>query len=663
VASPVGQFKSPPVVHQQMRRQSSTGRPIGQSSPLINSTTIRGPERSSAHVDHRRVSNSVPVKTPVQTHAPVHIQQQKPPQPIARPVEKAPSVHIPKPVVHNHVKPQAPPPAPAPIAVPAPVQAPEPIPEPEPAPLPPQYQEPELPQTINPADIFGAPSFMRYSRPSALSYQILEPEPEPKVEEPKKEEPPKQEPKEKDLMPPTKKQKTATSPKPKQAKQPASQPAPAMPTVVVPGNYLHSAPPASFSSSHNSVSKEHGTLADVLNKSEQDREVYRKQQALKQEKEKKKNKGPAHDAHVRYDAVLIGLSNEYIDAAYKLGPRVARFGKEVDESEKALVEEYQGLIAAGLGCLEAALKNFRYVPAVEASLILRHATIMFEETENWDEMEETLTKGIALCDRNKLWDQKYSMAHLLARILGSRKPTAALKAMDKSIKEVEQKNHTPWEYALRFLHITLSLERGTHHDVVVALQHLRAISDLAEKYADKCVFVYAAAIEALAYIHTESVDAVTNAQDSIARARSMQMDKSTQNIQPVWYFLNCVDLICSLLRYEGAEVIAQKMEAIRAIAEQNPFTKDGSLSLPLGPKSSRAVHEFGGKVFAKEETGEDQEPKVSMQFHWLPDVGVYALACLLSTCTGVLKMAGEKKNTKFVHEGLTTLKSKFFEIW
>jgi hypothetical protein len=48
--------------------------------------------------------------------------------------------------------------------------------------------------------------------------------------------------------------------------------------------------------------------------------------------------------------VLISLSEEYMDAAHKLGPRVGLLGEMAD------VETYNGLVAAGLGCLEACLK-------------------------------------------------------------------------------------------------------------------------------------------------------------------------------------------------------------------------------------------------------------------------------------------------------------------
>jgi hypothetical protein len=58
-----------------------------------------------------------------------------------------------------------------------------------------------------------------------------------------------------------------------------------------------------------------------------------------------------------YDALLLTLSEEYLDAAHSLGPKVARIpDNDVDEAEVELFETYTKLITASLGCLEAALK-------------------------------------------------------------------------------------------------------------------------------------------------------------------------------------------------------------------------------------------------------------------------------------------------------------------
>jgi hypothetical protein len=56
---------------------------------------------------------------------------------------------------------------------------------------------------------------------------------------------------------------------------------------------------------------------------------------------------------VDYDMLMLALSDEYIEAAYKLGPTIATSG---DDTPSETLETYHNHIAAGLSCLEATLK-------------------------------------------------------------------------------------------------------------------------------------------------------------------------------------------------------------------------------------------------------------------------------------------------------------------
>ncbi len=58
------------------------------------------------------------------------------------------------------------------------------------------------------------------------------------------------------------------------------------------------------------------------------------------------------------------------------------------------VDEYEALIATGLGCLDTALKRVKLGPRMEARIRLRYAGVLLEETENSMEAETTLSKGI-----------------------------------------------------------------------------------------------------------------------------------------------------------------------------------------------------------------------------------------------------------------------------
>ncbi|KAL9116534.1 MAG: hypothetical protein Q9187_006939 [Circinaria calcarea] len=96
---------------------------------------------------------------------------------------------------------------------------------------------------------------------------------------------------------------------------------------------------------------------------------------------------------IDYQLLLLSLAEDYLAAAHGGGSIVALLQRE------GQLDEYYKLVSTGLGCLEAVLKNFRMQPNLEAMTRLRYASILFQETENFMEAEEALSKGIALSDR------------------------------------------------------------------------------------------------------------------------------------------------------------------------------------------------------------------------------------------------------------------------
>lgn len=104
---------------------------------------------------------------------------------------------------------------------------------------------------------------------------------------------------------------------------------------------------------------------------------------------------PVQKASVEIDMpnLLMSLAEEYFDAAHELAPSVA--ASMTPEN----VDTYQKLIAMGLSCLETTLKNVKLPPRMEASIRLRYAGVLYEETEDSIEAETALSRGIALCDR------------------------------------------------------------------------------------------------------------------------------------------------------------------------------------------------------------------------------------------------------------------------
>lgn len=103
----------------------------------------------------------------------------------------------------------------------------------------------------------------------------------------------------------------------------------------------------------------------------------------------------SHPSEPEQDTVklLVALAEEYFEAAHEMAPSVATSMTRAD------VGAYEKLIATGLGCLKAALKNLRLPARLEANIRLRYAGVLYEETENSMEAESALSKGIALCER------------------------------------------------------------------------------------------------------------------------------------------------------------------------------------------------------------------------------------------------------------------------
>lgn len=95
--------------------------------------------------------------------------------------------------------------------------------------------------------------------------------------------------------------------------------------------------------------------------------------------------GSGQSSQPDMSVLLISLAEEYFEAAHNL--------------TAGSIEQYQELIAHGLGCLDTMLKRVKMAPRTEAKVQLRYAGVLFEETENMMEAETALSKGISLCER------------------------------------------------------------------------------------------------------------------------------------------------------------------------------------------------------------------------------------------------------------------------
>ncbi|KAM0101087.1 hypothetical protein ACP6JE_004243 [Aspergillus fumigatus] len=335
---------------------------------------------------------------------------------------------------------------------------------------------------------------------------------------------------------------------------------------------------------------------------------------------------------IDYQVLLLSLADEYLKAAYGQGTMVALSRREME------IEEYYKLVATGLGCLEAVLKNWRLQPRMEALVRLRYARILFEETENDLEAETALSKG-----------------HLLARMLHKTNPKASLKAVDGMILDVEAYRHSAWEYAFRFLRVSLSLSTSAHQDSVSALQHLHKISNMANRQGDKAVAAISAVIEALAHLQQgTSSDAIEQAQRAVAVARSHQLNDELRHIPQLSTLVQMVDICCSLLEYDVNQS-SQKLKVMQDLMDERlndpNWRADGSFSIPLSGRSAGPSSIDTGDIL------QVQNGTLLLSFNWLPQHDLYALCYFLSSITLSAKNSYDgRKAEKFLQEGIRMVK-------
>ncbi|KAJ5233419.1 uncharacterized protein N7469_005185 [Penicillium citrinum] len=355
---------------------------------------------------------------------------------------------------------------------------------------------------------------------------------------------------------------------------------------------------------------------------------------------------------VDYQVLLLSLADEYLNAAHSHGTTMAL------STQRGEVEEYYKLISTGLGCLEAVLKNWRLQPRKEALVRLRYARTLFEETENDLEAETALSKGIDLCERNRMLDLKYSMQHLLARMLHKSNPKASLKAVDGMIQDVEAYRHAAWEYAFRFLRVSLSLSAPTHHDSVHALQHLHKIAAMANRNGDRAVSAMAAVIEALSHLQQGAgSDAIEQAQRALATARSHQLNDELRQIPQLATLIQIVDICCSLLEYDVNQS-AQKLKVMQTLVDETlndpNWRPDGSFSVPLNGKSAGPSSIDTGDIL------QVHNGTLLLSFSWLPQHDLYALSYFLSSITLSAKNSYDgRKAEKYLDEGIRMIQGDF----
>ncbi|PVH94590.1 hypothetical protein DM02DRAFT_633603 [Periconia macrospinosa] len=331
--------------------------------------------------------------------------------------------------------------------------------------------------------------------------------------------------------------------------------------------------------------------------------------------------------------MILSAADEYIAAARSLGSLAAMTLKKCD------LDQYYKLMATAMGCMEAVLKKYNQSPRDEALLRLRYASLLVEETDNNQEIEETLAKGIALCNRSRLHDLKYAMLHLQARYQFKSSPRSAFKLLEQPIQETETFQHTVWLYAFRFLKATLALQVPGRPETASALHQLHTIAGHAERKGDRAIFVTCCALEAMIHLRGTAPDKLEHAQRALASARSLQLQLSAKQLGQVAIMIDCIDIACTL---QNGQPNIEKLQALQAKADQDAGPANGVFSVLIEKSFGGNLTFDTGGVFTKAVDGRDE-----LVLSWLPRHDLKILAYYLS---GLVALPHERGNS-YLQEG------------
>ena len=354
---------------------------------------------------------------------------------------------------------------------------------------------------------------------------------------------------------------------------------------------------------------------------------------------------PTPEVHIDYQAVLLALADEYISAAYSMSASLAT------SDEEDLCEEYHIFISTAMGCLESVLINYRQIDnRTEARIRLRLATLMVEETNNVEEVEQVLSKGIALCERSRLSDLKYAMHYLLVRLNLKTSPKAALKAIDKLVQEVEALKLMRWVYVFRFLRVTTTLHKSKPVDTSAALKHLTVISTMAESERDISVLVASSVLEAMSHLKSNNVDAADLAQRAMAAARTHQLSAEMQQLPQLCAMLDFLDLSYCLTQFQTDKIetkLGQLHANLDTLIRKPGWNKDGTFLVETtAPANDEVVQDTSGIL------GRSTSGHATLTFRWATKGQIYALGYMLSGLAKMLKSAESSKAEEFFKEGL-----------
>lgn len=250
--------------------------------------------------------------------------------------------------------------------------------------------------------------------------------------------------------------------------------------------------------------------------------------------------------------------------------------------------QYYDKIAAVITCLQALVTKIKLQPLELAQVSLHYAQVLYDETENYDDAETQLVKAIEVTGRHKLIDHKYEMQLLLSKVLYESKPKAALREIQRVIEDIEAYHHTAWLYVFRWQHAIFASISSPLGELHSAVSQVQKMASLAKRYSDSAVMALASVMEAQFHLSSSNHDSITNAQNALATARSMQLDPAIQAIPQLTLLVALTDIACSLHEFQVTEADRKSKEIKQLFYEckaHENWRNDNYIYLPVSQQS------------------------------------------------------------------------------
>lgn len=347
--------------------------------------------------------------------------------------------------------------------------------------------------------------------------------------------------------------------------------------------------------------------------------------------------------------LLLALVEEYTSVAYE-----TRCAGQTDAS-------FGQLMFSALLCLRVLLTKHTLPAQTEVRCRWRMAIILFEEVEpssNDDagaEIEEILGKAISIADRHKMIELKYSMQHLMTRVLFRSNPRAALRYLKSVVDDALTCTHIEWVIALNFLQASLRQQSASRQDSCAAIALLAQTSTFAVQYGHFAIASFAKTMEILSSLcasqHGRTEDTIG---ESLLSARQLLLKADPKHASGLQFLIAAVEMAAFLACPDPA-LAAQKLQdlhqALESVRDDSSWSEDGTLLIP----------------FASQGHGTERGPLLqlpsgllALKTIWLTKEGAYSLGFLLSGIALAPRNSTDgQKSEKMLLQGLRRLQGAF----